>query len=84
MLLLVQCCEAMWRTCQWKRTSKPEEGFCLGPGAAAFNEVCWLLASFPLAAPPGHCLSLGRMFSGTGLNLLVGGGLLFTHSSLQS
>lgn len=63
---------------------KTRGGFCPGPCAAAFNEACWLLEGFPLAAPPGHCLSLGGMFLGTGLNLLVGGGLLFTHSSLQS
>lgn len=51
-------------------------GFRLGPHAGPFNEACWLLAGFPLAAPPGHSLSLGRMFLGTGVNLLVGGGLL--------
>lgn len=45
-------------------------GFCLGPCAARFNEACWLLAGFRLAATPRHFLSLGRMFLGTGLNLL--------------
>lgn len=45
-------------------------GFCLGPHAARFNEACWLLAGFLLAATPRHCLSLGRTFLGTGLNLL--------------
>jgi len=45
-------------------------GFCLGPRAAQFNEACWLLAGFRLAAAPRHSLSLGRRFLGTGLNLL--------------
>lgn len=45
-------------------------GFCLGLCAAQFNEACWLLAGFQLAATPCHCLLLGRMFLGAGLNLL--------------
>lgn len=63
------CAEAMWRTCLWRRTSNTRGGFCLGPHAAQFNEACWLLAGFLLAATPHHCLSLGTMFLGTGLNL---------------